>query len=144
MRSIGYFAMALGLLALFLWLYGSVPQAKQPEDALLVVESSVIPLEESSEVEPGRPPNADQANEGFRFADDPAGQMLSKLLTPSEKKPQPYPSSQPRLLSASPAMEHPVLPLPPAHIEPTCLPQTKRPIIRPRPLAEERPILGSQ
>jgi hypothetical protein len=144
MRSIGYFVIASGLIVVLVWQFRSRPQADQDEDALPVEKVRLIALENGRDVEPARSPNADQAAEGFRFPDDPAGEMLSKILTPSEKKPQLYPSSQPRLLSASPAVEHPVLPLPPAHVEATRLPQTKRPLIRPRPLAEERPILGNQ
>jgi hypothetical protein len=144
MRSIGYSVTALGLLGLFLWLHGNGPRVNQGEDAFLVEESSFVPVESNSDVEQPRLPIADQATEGFRFPDDPAGQMLSKILTPSEKKPQPYPSSQPRMLSAPPAVEDPVLPMPQAHFEVARLPQTKRPLIKLRPLPEEPPILGSQ
>ncbi|MFL5240657.1 MAG: hypothetical protein ACJ8FY_00990 [Gemmataceae bacterium] len=91
-------------------------------------------------------PESDQASEGYRFADDPSGKILSKLLPPSEKAGQlpSGPPAKPRRLPAPASLEHPTAPLPSAQVEVPRLPSVRTSIPKPRPLPEEMPILGGR
>jgi hypothetical protein len=81
--------------------------------------------------------------EGFRFPDDRGGQILSKVLPPSEKTlpPAAHDAPAPRRLPPA-ALERPSLPLPPAPAEMPRLPAGKAHALRPRPLPEDLPLAG--
>jgi hypothetical protein len=81
--------------------------------------------------------------EGFRFPDDRGGQILSKVLPPSEKTlpPAGHDTAAPRRLPPA-ALERPLVLLPPAPTEMPRLPAGKTHALRPRPLPEGLPLAG--
>jgi hypothetical protein len=97
------------------------------------------PADPEKRKDDGDQPKAD----GFRFAEDSAGQHLGKLLPPRENIRLPAerpsgPRSQPL-----PALENPALPLPPGRADIVRLPVEKAPRPpRPPALPEEMPLLG--
>jgi hypothetical protein len=87
--------------------------------------------------------DAKEDAEGFHFPDDRGGQILSKLLPPSEKavplaeREAPAPRRHP-----PPGLEKPLVPLPPVPADMPRLPAGKPPALRPRPLPEDLPLAG--
>lgn len=146
MRLTGFTAMAVGLLGLVLWHLSISMPSNQDHPVLLAHELEPGAPNVSNEVQPSNPSNSDQAVEGFKFPDDQCGMILAKILTPSgtTMRSAPSPPATPRLLPAPHHLDHPTAPLPAAHVEMARLPQTKRPFIKPRPLSDEWPVLGSQ
>jgi hypothetical protein len=98
----------------------------------LHLDSSNAPVEDAKE-----------DSEGFRFPEDRGGQILSKLLPPSEKavplaeREVPAPRRHP-----PPGLEKPLVPLPAVPAEMPRLPAGKSPALRPRPLPEDLPLAG--
>jgi hypothetical protein len=81
--------------------------------------------------------------DGFRFPDDQGGQLLSKLLVPTDRPAPVAFTVEPQPQPASAAVERPTLPLPLAAANPPQLPSPKVPApARPAPLPEESPLLS--
>jgi len=87
--------------------------------------------------------DAKEDAEGFRFPEDRGGQILSKVLPPSEKTVPPAERdvTSPRRHLPS-GLDKPSLPLPPIPAEMPRLPAGKSPALRPRPLPEDLPLAG--
>jgi hypothetical protein len=87
--------------------------------------------------------DAKEDAEGFRFPEDRGGQILSKVLPPSEKAVPPAERdvTSPRRHPPS-GLDKPSLPLPPVPAEMPRLPAGKSPALRPRPLPEDLPLAG--
>jgi hypothetical protein len=146
MRLTGFTVMILGLLGLILWHVSTGAPSDQDQPVLLAQEVRLATPFVPNDVESGNPPKQDQAVEGFKFPDDQSGLILAKILPPSGKtisNAQPLPA-KPRLLPAPHALEHPPVQLPPPQVDVARLPQTKRSILKPRPVSEELPILASR
>jgi hypothetical protein len=86
--------------------------------------------------------DAAKEDDAFRFPDDRAGQIHSKTLPPSEKLPAGHDAPAPRHLPPPPHFDKPSLPLPPSQADMPRLPAGKSPLLRPRPLPEELPLVG--
>jgi hypothetical protein len=81
--------------------------------------------------------------DGFRFADDKGGQLLAKMLPPSDPGRPTDGVSGPKRLSGSPSLDQPPLPLPPNQGQVPRLPAGRKgPPLRPGPLPDELPLVG--
>jgi hypothetical protein len=81
-------------------------------------------------------------DDSFRFPDDRAGKILSQTLPPSEESPAAHDAPAPRHQPPPVHLDKPSLPLPPSQAEMPRLPAGKSPLLRPRSLPEELPLLG--
>jgi hypothetical protein len=101
-------------------------------------------LKAAAAKEPPKDEAKKEAEEGFRFPDDKGGQLLAKVLPPSEKAPAgERVTSGPKRLPGSPALEQPAAPLPPGRAEVPRLPSGKKGTsLKPRPLPDELPLGG--
>jgi hypothetical protein len=87
--------------------------------------------------------DAKEDAEGFRFPEDRGGQILSKVLPPSEKAVPPAEREAPSPRRHTPSgLDKPSVPLPPVPAEMPRLPAGKSPALRPRPLPEDLPLAG--
>ena len=95
---------------------------------------------------PQEPPKKDEPtkdSEGFRFPEDRGGQLLGKVLLPSEKTSSPPDSvtTGPRRLPGSPSLEQPSVPLTPSRLDVPRLPSVRKESSpRLRPLPDEAPL----
>jgi hypothetical protein len=81
--------------------------------------------------------------EGFRFPDDRGGQILSKVLPPSEKGFPPAERDAPASRRHPPSgIDKLLIPLPPAPTDMPRLPAGKPAVLRPRPLPEDLSLAG--
>ncbi len=92
------------------------------------------------------PPKKDEPakdSDGFRFPEDRGGQLLGKVLLPSEKTSSPPDAVTPgpRRIAGSPTLELPSVPLTPSRLDVPRLPSVKKESLpRLRPLPDEAPL----
>ena len=125
------------------------PSAQAGEEPAYVSEDFggpnrfVVVVDPTESMAAGDPVEDAKEGEGFRFPDDRGGQILSKVLPPSEKAPPAgHDAPAPRRHPPPPNVEKPTAPLPPVPVDLPRLPAGKPEPLRPRPLPEDLPIFG--
>jgi hypothetical protein len=116
--------------------------------ALLLVVGGVLlaSIRVQADDPPPQPPKKDvpaKDGEGFRFPEDRGGQLLGKVLLPSEKTAAPPDSvsTGPRPHTSSPTLDQPAVPLTPSRLDVPRLPSVRKESSnRLRPLPDESPL----
>jgi hypothetical protein len=127
-------------------LIASIGCARSP--AVLSAAPAPVPVAVRAQADdpPSDPPKKTEPAkdaEGFRFPEDRGGQLLGKVLLPSEKTSSPPESvsTGPRPLAASPTLDQPTVPLTPSRLDVPRLPSIRK-VSSPRlrPLPDEAPL----
>jgi hypothetical protein len=116
--------------------------------ALLLVVGGVLVASMSAQADDTRPEPPKKAEptkdgDGFRFPEDRGGQLLGKVLLPSEKTSAPPEtvSTGPRRLTSPPNLEQPSVPLTPSGLDVPRLRSVRKDLSpRLRPLPDESPL----